>query len=67
MYVHKITGQRASPFGAGPIPIEDYELKVVGFTSFWDNGTRGHGCKPFATMAEAEAWREALPASYISK
>ena len=64
MYVHKKTGQWASPFGAGPRPLEDWELKEVGFTSFWSDGTRGHGHKPFATMQEAQAWRDKLPASY---
>lgn len=53
---HKGTGQRVSLFGALPHPIESFEKVTRGFTTVWDNGTRGHGAKPFETIEEAQAF-----------
>ncbi|AXQ69053.1 hypothetical protein HOU02_gp156 [Caulobacter phage CcrBL9] len=53
-----------------PIPhgvAEDWEIKNVGWTIQWDDGTQGIGGAPFSTRTEADAWLKANPQATTRK
>lgn len=57
-WINKITGQRASIYGAVPytneVDKQNWSLVVVGYTWRLDNGTVGLGRIPAKTREEAE-------------
>jgi hypothetical protein len=59
VWLNKITGQKASPYGALPWTRKSdkaqWELVSRGFTWEMSNGTVGLGIPPAATREEAEA------------
>lgn len=66
VYRHKVTGRRASIYGAHPEPgaVENWEIVQVGWTWKKDDGTIGLGCVPAATQEEAEKARDAFNALF---
>jgi hypothetical protein len=55
-------GVRFSPFSSY-IP-EGSKRVETGYTIAWSDGTTGCGRKPFATIAEAEAYLKKLPKNF---
>ena len=59
---HKTTGRTASIYGAVPWTggrgdrEEDWEMKTVGWTIRWSDGTTGIGRQPFKSRREAQDW-----------
>lgn len=56
-WINKLTGQRASIYGAVPwrgADKDDWSIVVTGYTWRLSNGTIGLGRKPAATREEAE-------------
>lgn len=58
IWFNRITGRTASIYGAVPWSTQaqkaEWSLETRGYALRFDNGTVGHGARPFKTRKEAE-------------